>query len=68
MKKDKEQVLKCNSCDEEVDKCDECEKEFGVSQPIICFADGEHHFCSEECMETFLNHKTLDAMTYLDNE
>jgi len=50
-----------------MDKCDECEKEFGVSHPIICFADGEHHFCSEECMETFLNHKTLDAMTYLDD-
>jgi len=35
-----EKVLKCNSCDEKVDKCDECKKEFGVSQPIICFSDG----------------------------
>jgi len=51
-----------------MDKCDECEKEFGVSHPIICFACGEHHFCSEECMEAFLNHKTLEAMTYLDDE
>jgi len=46
----------------------ECGKELEESQSIICFEDGEHHFCSEECMEKFLDENVLEAMTYLDNE
>jgi len=68
MSENEEKVLKCNGCDGEVDMCDECGKEFGVSQPIVCFADDDYHFCSEECMTAFLNHNTIDAMTYLEDE
>jgi len=67
IKEEEEQILKCNACDEEVEKCDECGKEFEYSQAIICFENGKHHFCSEECMTAFLNHNTIDAITYLDD-
>ena len=68
MSEDDEKLLKCNACDEEIEECDECGKELEESQSIICFEDGEHHFCSEECMEKFLDENVLEAMTYLDNE
>jgi len=63
-----DKVLKCNACDEEIEECDECGEEFKVSQSIICFAEGEYHFCSEECMEAFLDDNTIEAETYLDVE
>jgi len=61
-------VLKCNACDEEIEECDECGKKFKVGQSVICFADGEHHFCSEECMKAFLDDNVIEAETYLDDE
>jgi len=65
-----EKTLKCGNwqCDEEVDECDQCGSEFKVGQKIICLENGEHHFCSEGCMEAFLDDNIIEAETYLDDE
>jgi len=68
MRKDKEKVLKCNGCDEEVDKCNECGNDFEVGQKIFCFEYGHYHFCSEDCMESFLDDEAIETTTYLDDE
>jgi len=68
MSKDKEIVLKCNACGEEIGECDVCGKALGGNQSIICFDDGEHHFCSEECLEAFLDSSIIEAETYLSDE
>jgi len=60
-------ILKCDNCNEEVDLCDECDKGFAVGQKIICLYDGELHFCSEECLRSFVNEEARESKTYLDN-
>ena len=63
----KEIVLKCSACGEKIRECDVCGEGLGGIEPIICFAGGEHHFCSEKCMEAFLDDSVIEAETYLDN-
>jgi len=70
MNEDEEKVLKCGNwqCDEEVDECDQCGSEFKVGQKIFCLENGEHHFCSIDCMESFLDDNAIEVETYLDDE
>ena len=56
----------CSNCKEEVDKCDWCYKKFRPHQKIICLEE-ESHFCSEECLRSFINEETTEAKTFLDN-
>jgi len=62
-----EKVLRCDACGEKIRECDVCGKGLGGIESIICFADGEHHFCSKECMEAFLDDSVMEAETYLDD-
>jgi len=61
-----EKVLKCWYCKDEVEKCDRCDKEFKLGDVIICSGEGEHHFCSKNCMYEFSDGWSLPAKTYLD--
>ena len=65
---DMSKVLRCNVCGDEIDVCDECFKDFKVGQSIICYEDGDYHFCSEECMKAFLNNNITEAKAYLDDD
>ena len=70
MSKDEEKVLKCGNwqCGEEVEECDQCGKAFKAGQKIFCLEYGQHHFCSVECMESFLDDNAIEVETYLENE
>jgi len=51
------ELLVCGNCGDEVKICDNCERRFEEDDDIICFtgAEGDYHFCSEDCLEDFLD-------------
>jgi len=53
-KNKKENELRCDSCGDEIYECDECGAEFEDGDDIICFDDGEKHFCSHDCLEDYI--------------
>jgi len=65
-----EKVLKCGNwrCSDEVRGCDQCGKAFKVGQKIFCFEYGHYHFCSEDCMESFLDDEAIETEVLLENE
>lgn len=43
----------CPECSQKVERCDMCDEEFVGQSPIICFKEGEHHFCDTDCCGDF---------------
>jgi len=56
-------LLVCGNCGEEIKKCDNCGAHFEEEADIICYTgeQGDYHFCSEDCMEDFLDTSIVET-------
>jgi len=56
-------ILVCGNCGEEVKKCDNCGEPFEEEADIICYsgAEGDLHFCSEDCMNDYLDADVIET-------
>jgi len=71
MSENEEKVVKCGNCHKELKGCNDCGDEFEDGKEIICFRDGDYHFCSEKCMYGFLKYvvkfKAIPTKVFLDD-
>jgi len=56
-----EATYRCEHCQSEVDVCDECSGRFidagEIADSIICYLEGDKHFCDKECEAKFISRK-----------
>ena len=47
-------VGNCTDCHNEAGVCSFCEDEFINNASIICYEEGQRHFCNEDCLVSWL--------------
>lgn len=57
---------RCGTCGTEVETCDWCREEFESGEEVICYADGDLHFCSITCLADYI--AEVDGLTYTNAE
>ena len=59
----RKKILSCGNCGDEIESCDNCDKPFREGDDVICYsgAEGDYHFCSEDCMNEYLDTTVVET-------